>query len=306
MKPISEERIRETFGYYEGSQVQRSGDGWVVLMPSGRTVNIHPYHIDFRGITKRLPGEAEKDRDDLQFELMTLAVDVWGLVSLISYHGEHKDEGFRLWVYAKAYKLPVEGAWWPFSTTQAQKYFENDAAKVRLVIGGYRISLPDGKSVLIGLSCGEMIITKVRGGAEMYASSLKLLQSLQDRAYVSGSYSFCATMVAHAEREGIRVIPEIPLSFFKKVAIAHIAHLVATVLVLGAEMSGWFGEMPFERAAIRAFVIGWIAALVFVLCLPVQKWARKRGEALINKFPSSQSSGNRKANMDDAKARGML
>src|SRR5258708_1549198 len=190
MKPISEERIRETFGYYEGSQVQRSGDGWVVLMPSGRTVNIHPYHIDFRGITKRLPGEAEKDRDDLQFELMTLAVDVWGLVSLISYHGEHKDEGFRLWVYAKAYKLPVEGAWWPFSTTQAQKYFENDAAKVRLVIGGYRISLPEGKSVLIGLSCGEMIITKGRGGAEMYASSLKLLQGLQDRAYVSGSYSF--------------------------------------------------------------------------------------------------------------------
>jgi hypothetical protein len=292
-RPIPEELIRETFDCFEGTRIEKAADGWTLITPWGRKVAIHDFYIDFVGITKLLPGEKEFDREQLQFELENLAMEAWRCVDIRKVpHWERAG----IYGHAKAYGiLPVDdNAMRPFGIVDAKDSF-GEAAVVRnnWFPVGWRITVPGIGFVVIGQRDNELLIRRVEG--DLYEDTLRFLQARQGYAVVRGSSSFCTTWLVYGETRGIRVIPEIPRGLLSFYLLSHVAWAIGAVAVFPV----WelFPDLAFWKLALGALGVATVA-MGFL-------WGddRKRGEALVNKFPQAAS---RNAKLDDARARGML
>jgi hypothetical protein len=292
MGPITEELIHQSFDCYEGTKIEKAEDGWLLTTPAGRTVNIQYDHIDFRGITKTVPGETEYDREQLQFELESLATEAWGCVDI-----RKMDfiESGRMAVHAKAYGFTVdENTFREFGISDAKAEY-GEAATVRnnWFPTGWRITVPDVGFAVIGMSGDELNVRRIEG--DLYEQTLRFLEKKQGHAVVRGKTPFCSTWVVHGEMLGVRVIPEIPRSFWSIYLLGHVGWAVGAVVML--PVWGMFSNIAFWKLGLGAWAVA-SAAVGFL-------WGndRKRGEVLLNKFPQM---GSRNAKLDDARARGML
>jgi hypothetical protein len=300
---MTEAKLRENLEAFAKIEVHGNpAGGWIVTFPWGRKVNIKETHIDLRGITKRLPGEEENDREQLEFELMELAHEVWGDVSLLSL-------GYREWSlclsYAKAYGIPVDdGPFRPFSKAHARHHFGEQAKVGRSWLPcGWRISLPDGSAVVIGLNGREeKTIDKVVGSGQIYAAAISLLRDLQGFAIVRGTKENILAGIAQGAPMDVEVIPEVYPSFMTQMKIGMACSplfFVGLIVGIGSDSVG--------AGLIGGIALSQIAAWIW--CWTISRGgiqgARQRGQALKSAFPSVQG-GNRKAGIDDAKTRGML
>lgn len=301
MQPITEELIHQSFDCYEGTTVEKVSEGWTVTTPCGRKVNIHPYHIDFRGITKLLAGEKEEDREQLQFELMTLAQEAWGVVSLISCRREKdKGEGGNLWFYGKCYKLKMEGPWWPFGSTQVKRFFDDDAT-LKLKCGGYRIDAGKGKSAVISLnSKNELLVKKVAGGGEVLEAAIRLVNEAQGYVIAAGSAQNILFCMACAQSLGIEAIPELYFTQWQHTKLGMLVGFIGVPVVALSLVTTDPGKGLLWGMGI---LVGLSALCQSLFMSNRLSKARERGQALIGIQPVS---GRRQSNMDDARARGML
>jgi hypothetical protein len=292
MRPITEELIHQSFDCFEGTKIEKVEDGWRLTTPAGRTVNIHDYYIDFCGITKTVPSETEYDREQLQFELESLATEAWGCVDI-----RKMDfiESGRMAVHAKAYGFTVdENTFREFGIADAKAVF-GEAAAVRnnWFPAGQRITVPNVGFVVIGMSGDEHNVRRIEG--DLYEQTLRFMETMQGHAVVRGKTNYCATWIAHGEMHGVRVVPEIPRSFWSIYLLGHVGWVIGALVML--PVWGLFPNIAFWKLALGA----WGVASVAVGFL----WGndRKRGEVLINKFPQM---GSRNAKLEDARSRGML
>jgi hypothetical protein len=313
MKPITEELIHQSFDCFERTQIEKTDDGWLLTTPTGRTVKIHDYHIDFRGITKIMPGEVEKDkqlgdfeltREQLQFELMSLAFEATGVVSLISCkEKQDRAEGGLLWLYAKCYKLPVEGPWVRVGSIPVKRRFGHEAT-IRLVWGGYRISVGKGMSAVISLNPErELMVTKAIGGGAVLEAAMLLVNDLQGYVIAGGSKDNILFSLAFGETTGIEVIPELYISdgqhFRTSVAIG--AAMGLPIMFLAISMGN-----SFEGLAIGYGVAIAIRLLyMFLFQKNGKRHAQERGQALKGNHPSA-GIGRRQSNIEAARKRSML
>jgi hypothetical protein len=304
MKPITEELISSHLvECYEGTTLERTPDSWVITTPAGRKIKIHDYYIDFRGITKLLPGEARNDNEQWRFELMSLAVEAWGVVSLISCHDE-KDGSERglLWLYAKCYKLPVDSPAFPFSSTQAKNHF-GDQATVKLRLGGFRIDVGHGTSAFIGFNPEkELMITKAVGGGAVLEAAMRLVEEVQGYVIVAGSKETIISGMAHGETRGIEVIPELYITqgHYIRVGMGIGAIIGPVAFGVGVATSAEIGFAVY-------FGVGLIAQWVWISLFlgNGRTKARERGQALKGNHPSG-GIDRRRSSLEDARSRGML
>jgi len=292
VKPITEELIHQSFDCFEGTKIEKVQDGWLLTTPVERTVTIHDYHIDYSGITKRVPGETEYDREQLQFELEGLATEAWGCVDV-------RKMGFiesgRMAAHARAYGFTVdENTFRPFGIADAKAEY-GEAASVRnnWFPVGQRITVPDVGFVVIGSSGDELNVRRIEG--DLYEQTLRFMEKMQGHAVVRGTTQFCATWVVRGEMQNLRVIPEIPRRFWSVYLLGHVGWVIGALVML--PVWGLFPNLDFWKLALGA----WGVACVAVGFL----WGndRKRGEVLLNKFPQM---GSRNAKLEDARAKGML
>jgi hypothetical protein len=231
----------------------------------------------------------EKPDEDALLEMCVLSNAIWGCVSL------RETEPYvrrRVKLFAKLHGFKIDkGLFRPFGLCDALEVFGDCTIKLKMHGGGWWIGLPNGDGALIGDTGTFLSIDRVDG--DCHVPALRMLDSLQGHAIVSGSRSFCMTCVVHAENLGIKIVPEVKPSFVKVFMVANMAQWV--IFLAASTLLSDLG---------RAFFIGCFTPVVALPFIPWQRLARRRGAALINKFPSSQ--GTRKANIDDAKARGML
>jgi hypothetical protein len=245
-------------------------------------------------------GFKQENREQLQFELMGLAQEVWGSVSLVSLR--RSQEWWNLWIYAKAYHLNVENPCALFSRVQAQRYFGEEATvKLGFSPGGWRISLPNGCSAVIGLnSKREKLIVEAVGGSEIFAAAILLLKEIQGYAIVAGSQETVLAGIAQGDTMGIEVIPELypDETIYKKIGlvcgmVCGSAGLLIGILndnVVGGVVGGILGAM------VACMICG-----SFVARGGIQR-ARQKGQALKSSFPEIHG-GNRKATLDEARER---
>jgi hypothetical protein len=207
---MTEALFRKNLEAFSQIDVQpKPAGGWIVTFPWGRKVNIHDTYIDLRGITSLLPAETEDNREQLQFELMSLAHEVWGEVSML---GLSAWEYLKVISYAKTYGFPVdESHCRPFSKAHARHRF-GDQAKVGRSWSpcGWRISLPNGSCAVIGLNGREeRTIDKVVGGNDIYPAAIRLVSDLQGYAIVRGTKDNVLAGLAQGAAMDVEVIPEL-------------------------------------------------------------------------------------------------
>ncbi|HTB11112.1 MAG TPA: hypothetical protein VK752_06065 [Bryobacteraceae bacterium] len=291
MKPLTKERVTEVFeAAFPGVKVEPDCNRWTLTLPWGRAVTITDKRIHLNGILELLPGEREEDREQLQFELMSFAEESFGCVDLRS---TPVLERCRLAGYAKAYGLTVdENSFRPFGITVAKDFFGDEAEVNNHRSGGWRITLPDGKRVIIALSGGKMCITEANEA--LWEPALTMLSNLQGKAIIRGTYSFCMVGLLQAERLSIKAIPEVTVSFLATCLIANLAQMLVFLPAFVATQS-------FTWSFLGSWLVG-SAVMIFVI--PWRKIGRKRGQSLINKFASGANT--RRAQIDDARMRGML
>jgi hypothetical protein len=311
---ITAELIHDSFDCFDGASIENNQDGWLLTTPTGRTVKIHDYHIDFRGITKVMPGEIEKEkqlpgdyeltREQLQFELMSLAEEACGVVSLISCHApEDMQEGGNLWLYGKLYKLKMEGPWWPFSSTQVQRFFGGNAV-MKLRLGGYKIEADKGMSAFIGLNAErELMVVRVVGGSALMEAAILLVHEVQGYVIAGGSKDTILSALGHGETLGIEVIPELYLTngHFMRVGTLFGAVMGVPILLLAVSLANFYEGLAIGFGA--AITICFLYLVIFQK--NGRKQARERGQGLKGNFPSA-TIGRRQSNIDDARKRGML
>jgi hypothetical protein len=290
MQPINEE-ILEQFFY--PAQFFREGNKWRAVTEQGRVFVFDESGFDLaQCLTPLLPGETEEQRDQALYEACYLCEVIYGCVDMRRLPFVQR---MRISGYAKAYRFTVDDdVFREFGMAEAKAVF-GDSAKVKSSWFplGWQITVPDVGFVVIGLSDKDLVIKKV--GGNLYADTLRFLEQKQGYAVVRGKADFCMTWVVHGEMLGIRVIPEVPRGLLSQALIAQLALLpvaLLTAIVSGLVPAAKPWQLLLVAWLLYAVIFGWIRGS-----------DRKRGQALLNKFPQTRS---RNASLEDARARGML
>jgi hypothetical protein len=262
--------------------------GYNVALPSGASVKITQSRIDFG---KYKWKENRKDVWEYQFTsevkgTMHLAKVAWGGLRTL---GKMPDED-NAKALEVAEKLGVN--------TGDQGLclrFYGSHAKIKYYRFGWRVTLPNGESVkVLGRS-----IEEVNGGAELFRTTLSLLNELAPgKVIVSGNQELILAGLQHADELEIDVIPEYyPMRFYQ---------LLATVFQIVCILAAWTRLGLFQAILVGFFggCLLW-APLVWVFKKAITNDARRRGQNLRSKWPSVHG-GDRKADQDEAKRKGML
>jgi hypothetical protein len=290
MTVITEELLEQFF--YRGT-FTRKEDKWKVVTEYGRVFDFDQEGFDLSQCLSPLaPGETEENREEMLYAACYFCQEVWGCIDVrqMSFIDRCRIAG-----YARGYGFTVDdNTAREFGISEAKAVF-GEAAVVRnnWFPSGWRITVPEVGSVVIGLSGGDLNVKKIEGN--LYEETLRFLAKRQGHAIVSGKTNFCMTVLIHGETLGINVIPEIPLGFIRWYLRGHLAWIPG--IVLGFFISALFPKLSFWWLAVG----GW--ALASVLMPFIMGDDRKRGEALINKFPQV---GGRDAKLDQARERGMV
>jgi hypothetical protein len=290
MSPITEELLEEFF--YRGT-FARSGDRWRVVTEQGRVFEFDDNRFDLsQCLTPLVPGETEENREEMLYAACYFCQVVWGCVDV---RRMSVIQRCRIAGYAGGYKFTVdENTFREFGISDAKAVFgESATVRNNWFPCGWRISVPDVGFVVLGLSGKELTVLKIEGN--LYEDTLRFLETKQGHAVVRGKNAFCATWVVHGEMLGIRVIPEIRRGFLFTYLVSHVALL--PVVGIGFVVANAFpGVKDWQLIA-----GGWLLLALIIGVLRGDD--RKRGQALLNKFPQMPA---RHAKLDDARARGML
>lgn len=279
--------------------VVKVGRKWRLTTPSGRVIEFDDKWLDLEQcLTPVLPGETEFNREETLFETCVFMQEAYGCIDVrqlpfftrSKIAGPARSEGFTV----------DDNAFRPFGISEAKAEF-GDGATVRnnYFPSGWRITVPDVGHVVIGLSGKRLYIRRIEGDpytdADLYTDALRLLERKQGHAVVKGKTQFCATVLAHGDVLGIKVIPEIPVGLWGWYLRSHIAWLPA--LGLGFIVCNLFPTLSLWWILAG----GWILAAILMKIIMGDD--RKRGEVLVNKFPKV---GGRNTRIERARERGML
>jgi hypothetical protein len=287
MKPI-EEAVTNIQG-----EVVTVGNKWRVTTPFGRVIKFDDQWLALEQCrTPLLPGETKCNREETQFEACMFMQEAYGCVDVrkLKYKARTSLGG-----YARLYGFTVDdNKFRPFGISEAKAVF-GDEATVRnnSFPAGWRITVPDAGHVVIGLSGKDLNLIRIEGN--LYAEALRFFKKKQGHAVVRGKSQFCATVLAHGEVLGIKVIPEIPVGLFGWYLRAHVAWLPA--IPLGFLVFSLFPNLGLW------WIFGGGGVLATVLMNFIMGDDRKRGDVLVNKFPQL---GGRDAKLDEARQRGVV
>jgi hypothetical protein len=259
-------------------------------------------------IKKRRLGRIRRNKasyDDFEqavFELCTLAQEVWGVIGIYGGASKEDTEAFIKW--CEAYEFTVnDNPYRPFTSQQLAKYFGTEAtAKREWTYGGWRITLANGSGAIIG---GDKVY-EVWGGGKCYEDALLLLNELHGYAVAAGSKENVLAGIAHGNAlDGVAVIPEL---YTSKKVYQRVGVVCGAIFGLPGIMIGVVYNNILYGVLV-GMVAGYIASIGYSLLFLGNSTAqaRMRGQALKSAFPSIHgASASRKANIEDARKRGML
>jgi hypothetical protein len=278
---------------------------WIFRTHWGREITIHETHIDFRGIRRKVKGETEEDRGQIEFELNNLASEVFGSISYAASSRCAADwsEAWVVALVARSYGFKTEKLSWPFSRAHVENSLR-DKATIKSKGRGWRISLRNGSFVQLDYNANhELVISGVAGGRNVYGGAIRLLAEVQGIVPVSGTKANIQAGLAYESHlPGVEIVPELYSTF-------------RTHFVIGA-ISGIFGFMGIGIGLNSDHPGMWIAGGYLVTAVVACLWlravapgglqgARERGQALRSSFPPVHG-GDRNAKLEDAKKRKML
>jgi hypothetical protein len=286
VKPMTQVLIRKYLG--DVKMKRRILGGRFIWLPSGATVIITRNRIDFGKY--RLP-ENRKDIDEDKFqeevwECLNLGQEVWGGIGVYG-DGSREDRAIFLRnLESVGIKTGDQGL--------ILKHFGPEAT-IKYFRPGWEVKLPNGS----GVKVRGAAIEEVTGGAEIFRSALMLLNEIAPgNVVVRGNQELILAGLQHAATLGIQVIPEqYPERMYALIAAVVQIACIALALIW---MTFW-----------DALVVGWVAGTLLCMLANRVFWkrmmndARKRGQNLNSKWPSVHG-GERKASVEDAKAKGMI